>query len=59
MLTLTPRLDDFNDDLQQAGIDALAAMVRVQLAPEDVARFLTPKADHPEVPQTRRIGSGP
>ncbi len=59
VLTLTPRLDDFNDDLQQGGIDALAAVVRVQLAPEDVARFLIPKADHPEVSQTRRIGSRP
>ncbi len=38
-LTLTPTLDDFNDDLRQLGAHALAAAVRVQLAPEDVARF--------------------
>ena len=38
-LTLTPTLDDFNDDLRQLGTHALAAAVRVQLAPEDVARF--------------------
>jgi len=37
-LTLTPTLDDFNDDLL-LGTHALAATVRVQLAPEDVARF--------------------
>ena len=40
-LTLTPMLGDFNDDLRQLGADALAALVRVQLAPEDVARFWT------------------
>ncbi len=38
-LTLTPTLDDLNDDLQQLGTHALAAAVRVQLAPEDVTRF--------------------
>jgi len=38
-LTLTPTLDDFNDDLRQLGAHALAAAIRVQLAPEDVARF--------------------
>ena len=40
-ITLTPTLSDFNDDLQQLGADALAASVRVQLAPEDVPRFWT------------------
>lgn len=40
-LTLAPTLGDFNDDLRQLGADALAASVRVQLAPEDVARFWT------------------
>lgn len=38
-LTLTPVMGDFNDDLQQLGADALAAAIRVQLAPEDVERF--------------------
>lgn len=38
-LTLTPRLGDWNDDLRQLGSDALAAAIRVQLAPDDVARF--------------------
>jgi len=36
---LRPTLGDFNDDLHLLGIDALKAAVRVQLAPEDVARF--------------------
>jgi len=39
-ISLSPALGDFNEDLRQLGIDALAASVRVQLAPEDVLRFL-------------------
>lgn len=39
-LTLTPALGDFNEDLRTLGAGALAAAVRVQLAPEDVDRFL-------------------
>nr|WP_132036205.1 toprim domain-containing protein [Aquabacter spiritensis] len=38
---LSPALEDFNEDLQRLGIDALQARVRVQLAPEDVARFMS------------------
>jgi hypothetical protein len=38
-LMIDPRLGDFNDDLRQLGRDALADKVRVQLAPQDVARF--------------------
>ena len=38
-LVLAPTLGDFNDDLRQLGPDALAAALRVQLVPEDVARF--------------------
>ena len=40
-IVLSPTLDDFNDDLILLGIDALTASIRVQLAPEDVGRFLT------------------
>jgi hypothetical protein len=36
-LALNPRSDDFNDDLRQIGQAELAAWVRVQLAPQDVA----------------------
>jgi len=40
-ITLSPTLKDFNDDLRQFGADALRAMLRVQIAPQDVARFMT------------------
>jgi phage/plasmid primase-like uncharacterized protein len=40
-ITLSPRLDDFNDDLRMLGIAELRASLRVQLAPEDAKRFMT------------------
>ncbi len=43
-ITLSPVFEDFNDDLRQIGIDALRANVRVQLAPQDVARFMAQAA---------------
>jgi hypothetical protein len=39
-LTLTPVLGDFNEDLHHLGIEELRAALRVQLAPEDVPRYL-------------------
>ena len=39
-MALSPRLCDFNEDLRALGIDALWAALRVQIAPEDVARFM-------------------
>ena len=40
-------LGDLNDDLRRLGRSELAARVRVQLAPEDVARLLVvPDGDH-------------
>jgi len=39
-LTLTPALGDFNEDLRQFGVDELRAVLRIQLAPDDVPRFL-------------------
>jgi hypothetical protein len=39
-LTLSPALTDFNEDLCRLGVDELRAALRVQLAPEDVPRFL-------------------
>jgi len=39
-VTLSPRSHDFNDDLSLIGSAALAALLRVQLSPEDVVRFL-------------------
>lgn len=39
-ITLSPVLGDFNDDLVSFGLDGLRAKVRVQIAPEDVSRFM-------------------
>lgn len=39
-ISLSPKLEDFNEDLRKLGIDALVAAIRVQIAPEDVARFM-------------------
>ena len=39
-IPLSPALGDFNEDLQRLGIHALRTGVGVQLAPEDVARFM-------------------
>jgi Toprim domain len=38
-VTLSPALGDFNEDLQQLGVDELRAVLRVQLVPEDVVRW--------------------
>ena len=39
-IPLSPHLGDFNDDLRLLGVDAIRDMLRVQIAPEDVARFM-------------------
>lgn len=39
-ITLSPRLGDFNEDLRILGVDALRIALRVQIAPQDVARFM-------------------
>jgi len=39
-IPLSPRLGDFNEDLHVFGLDALRTALRIQLAPEDVSRFL-------------------
>ncbi|MDD1523018.1 MULTISPECIES: DUF7146 domain-containing protein [Bradyrhizobium] len=39
-IALSPRLGDFNEDLHIFGLDALRALLRLQLVPEDVVRFL-------------------
>jgi hypothetical protein len=49
-LTLTPALGDFNDDLRQLGVHALAAAIRPQLAPEDVVRYWRPLKRGGEAP---------
>ncbi|MCB4767720.1 toprim domain-containing protein [Ancylobacter sp. Lp-2] len=40
-ICLSPTLGNFNEDLQRLGMDALRACVRLQLAPEDVLRFMS------------------
>ena len=39
-LTLSPALGDFNEDLLHLGTSELRASLRIQLAPEDVVRFI-------------------
>jgi len=39
-LALSPRMGDLNEDLHAFGLDALRAALRIQLAPQDVARFM-------------------
>lgn len=39
-VALSPMLGDFNEDLRTFGRDALMAHIRVQLAPQDVTRFM-------------------
>ena len=39
-LALSPRMNDFNDDLRAFGLDALRAGLRMQLAPQDGIRFM-------------------
>ena len=39
-ITISPQLGDFNEDLRTLGIDALRAQARLQIAPQDVARFM-------------------
>jgi hypothetical protein len=40
-VVLSPQCGDFNEDLRHIGIDALQASLGIQLAPEDVVRFLS------------------
>ncbi|KJC50724.1 toprim domain-containing protein [Bradyrhizobium sp. LTSP857] len=40
-IPLLPRLGDFNEDLLTFGIDKLRAVLREQLAPQDVVRFMS------------------
>lgn len=39
-IVISPRLGDFNEDLRLLGIDALRGASRVQIAAQDVARFM-------------------
>ncbi|MBN8998731.1 MAG: toprim domain-containing protein [Rhizobiales bacterium] len=39
-IVISPELGDFNEDLRTLGIDALHTEARLQVAPQDVARFM-------------------
>ncbi|MCQ8280151.1 toprim domain-containing protein, partial [Acetobacteraceae bacterium KSS8] len=39
-IVVLPRLGDFNEDIRLLGIDALRAASRVQIAAQDVTRFM-------------------
>jgi hypothetical protein len=39
-IAVSPALGDFNEDLRMRGVDALRAALRVQVAPQDIARFM-------------------
>jgi hypothetical protein len=41
-LALSPRMGDFNEDLRAFGLGALRTALRIQLAPQDVVRFMLP-----------------
>jgi hypothetical protein len=58
-LVLTPQWDDFNTDLTTLGREVLAASLRVQLTPEDVARFLPVDRRPGQRPRLREPASGP
>ncbi len=45
VLSLEPSMGDFNDDLRQLGRQAFADRLRVQLTPDDVARFWHPASN--------------
>ncbi len=39
-IVISPELGDFNEDLRTLGLDALRMEARLQIAPQDVARFM-------------------
>jgi Toprim domain len=40
VIPLSPGRGDFKDDLRQLGLDTIRAAIRIQLLPQDVARFM-------------------
>ncbi|WP_395447936.1 toprim domain-containing protein [Aminobacter sp. UC22_36] len=40
-IILTPRLGDFNEDLRLLGHEALTSRLKLQVAPQDIARFMS------------------
>lgn len=59
-IPLSPLLGDFNEDLRGLGIDALRNAIRMQIAPEDVARFMdVPDIVFGETKRARSFAPGP
>ena len=53
-LALSPRMGDFNEDLHAFGLGALRAALRIQLAPQDVVRFMRTANGHEQKAQLRQ-----
>lgn len=43
-IVLSPQRSDFNDDLRNLGLEALRTAIRLQVAPDDVGRFMSSAA---------------
>lgn len=43
-IVLSPQRSDFNDDLRNLGLEALRTAIRMQVAPDDVGRFISTAA---------------
>jgi hypothetical protein len=57
-IPLSPRLGDFNEDLRTLGFDELRAALRIQLAPQDIIRFMPWATAQTERPSAVRASSG-
>ena len=58
-LVLAPHWDDFNTDLTTLGREAFTASLRLQLAPDDAARFLAVDLRPDPQPRQRAPVSAP
>ena len=58
VLTLAPRFGDFNDDLRQLDTETLLDDLRLQLAPDDVARFWSSSPSAGTVDHRRPVRTG-
>jgi hypothetical protein len=54
-LALSPRMGDFNEDLHAFGPGALRATLRIQLAPQDVVRFMRSAASSATQSRSARL----
>jgi hypothetical protein len=54
-LALSPQMGDFNEDLHAFGPGALRATLRIQLAPQDVVRFMRSAASSATQSRSTRL----